>query len=60
MTIPQVAETISLPTEETLKAAQLPENTSLSTPLKKLDGVDDEKVRALLTEYMKEKKQKKK
>ena len=60
MTIPQVAETINLSTEETLKAAHLPDDTSLSTPIKKLDGVDDEKVRELLTEYLREKKQKKK
>ena len=59
MTITQVAETINLSTEETLKAAQLPEDTSLSTPIKKMDGVDDEKVRELLAEYLRGKKKKK-
>lgn len=53
MTIPQIAETLKLSTEETLKAAQLPEETSLSIPLKKLNGVDDEKVRDLLNGYLK-------
>lgn len=52
MSVKEAAETAGINTDKFLKASGLPENTPLDTPLKKLPGVDDEKIKDDIRKYL--------
>ena len=55
MTISQAAKAVKLPEDVFISAAGLPESASRDVSIKKLPGVDDEKVREAIADYLKRK-----
>ena len=53
MTIPQAAKAVKLPEDVFISAAGLPESVSRDVSIKKLPGVNDEKVRESVGDYLK-------
>jgi NapH/MauN family ferredoxin-type protein len=56
MNVKQAAETAGIDSGIFLKAAGLPEDTPIDVPLKKLPGVDDEKIKDDIRKYLEENK----
>ena len=53
MTISQAAKAVKLPEDVFISAAGLPETVSRDVSIKKLPGVNDEKVRETVADYLK-------